>query len=134
MISEGRQRSSNTEGVVLYGESSFPGHSAAFLYSFWGGTHWEGEEMQDRAVELLGPDKHRATLAEKHCQGEPWTLLYPLSNSLQTTLTISPSVLSVQVCDCVYFHSHTFTLCTGFPKTLFQPVLKPAPSSPCSIP
>lgn len=38
--------------------------TAAFLYS-WGGTHWEGEEMQGRAVELLGPDKHMAILEEK---------------------------------------------------------------------
>lgn len=91
-MSEGRQRSSNTESGVLYGESSFPGHYAAFLYSFWGETHWEGEEIQDRAVELLGPDKHMATLAEKHCQGEHWALLHPLSNSLQITLTISLSV------------------------------------------
>lgn len=28
-------------GLVLYGEGRSPGHSAAFLYTFWGGTCWE---------------------------------------------------------------------------------------------
>lgn len=58
----------------------------------------------------VGPDKHRATLAERHCQGEPWALLHPLSNSLQITLTISLAVLSVQVCDCVFSLPHLYCL------------------------
>lgn len=58
----------------------------------------------------MGPDKHRATLAEKPCQGEHWTLLHPLSNSLHIPLTISPAVLSVQACPCVFPLPHLYCL------------------------
>lgn len=35
--------------------------------------------------------------------------------------------------DYMYFHTHTFTVCTGFPKVAFQTPLNSAPSSPGSI-